>query len=421
MTEKIVSSPRDRSQRKAVQAVRRGSLAAVVLAFGAIFACGSSDQGSKRCSSDDDCGLGMGCDLDDPDDGYCAKLCLEDTDCPSQQSCGDPVSGGECDDVGNHHKGRGVCDLYDGKYGPNSCRAAAEDAASGGSSASGNSSSAGRPSSAGSAAEPDAGVSGAPQGGKSGAGAGGKSPGGAGTGATGATGATGGSDGGVDDGCPDVCADPTPNDPMRISGLESGTGKVDPVGGRTGRWLTFVDGSGSTIVPTPGTTFTPYCGGASDSCFAACFAGTLHGTGYPFAYAGLTFRSTGAAYDVSSYTGVTFAVYGYVGTNSKLEFKVPTTAVIPVANGGTCSGTCYDDYNTDLTGFTTTSIGLYDVAFSKLAQDGYGTKVAWSASTVTGLEWHVTSKLATLPADEDYVICIDEVRFSGLSEGGIAN
>ncbi len=36
---------------------------------------------------------------------------------------------------------------------------------------------------------------------------------------------------------------------------------------------------------------------------------------------------------------------------------------------------------------------------------------AWDPATATGLEWHVTSKLASV-SNENFLICVDEARFS---------
>ena len=106
----------------------------VIVAFGwGCFGsgCSSSDgesgvQGSfQSCVVDDDCPSGMGCESEGGSsaDGYCSPLCTSDGSCPVGYDCPGAAKNqpGECDEVGDHRDGMGVCDQFDGVYGPNTC------------------------------------------------------------------------------------------------------------------------------------------------------------------------------------------------------------------------------------------------------------------------------------------------------------
>jgi hypothetical protein len=96
------------------------------LGLGLALAGGCQNYGSRNhCNTDADCPDGEGCDTEGGSnkiDGYCTTLCSTDDACPSQWLCGkrgtDPPS---CDEVGSHRDRKGICDLYDGAYGPNTC------------------------------------------------------------------------------------------------------------------------------------------------------------------------------------------------------------------------------------------------------------------------------------------------------------
>jgi hypothetical protein len=103
---------------------------ALALAFGC--ASGSSGGGAgagygsqKHCSSDAECPAGEGCDTEggSSSDGYCTPLCSTDGECPMKFQCpGGRVEPGDCDEVGDHAGGKGVCDQYKGSKGPNTCQ-----------------------------------------------------------------------------------------------------------------------------------------------------------------------------------------------------------------------------------------------------------------------------------------------------------
>jgi hypothetical protein len=94
------------------------------LAFLFVMACGCGSGGTtESCHVDGDCQRGQGCKTESGDN-YCAPLCSDDSQCPMQKQCAgqtdQPTQ--ECKEVGNHTDGNGVCDVYNGSYGPKTCR-----------------------------------------------------------------------------------------------------------------------------------------------------------------------------------------------------------------------------------------------------------------------------------------------------------
>lgn len=104
--------------------------AAVVAAV--IFGCADADDGKLSgytyCAGDSDCPSGQVCDLDDTKDAYCTPACAEDEVCPTQVSCPSLEPVGKKCWITQTPSGedRGVCDQFQGYYGPNSCRDAEE-------------------------------------------------------------------------------------------------------------------------------------------------------------------------------------------------------------------------------------------------------------------------------------------------------
>jgi hypothetical protein len=111
----------------------------VCFAFWTMVACSSSSStrspitNPQSCSSDGDCPNGQGCHLQVPTDGYCTPLCTCSdgttscdndvaVDCPVQNQCKGSTDAPkpECKEVGKH-EGKGVCDLFNGAYGPKTC------------------------------------------------------------------------------------------------------------------------------------------------------------------------------------------------------------------------------------------------------------------------------------------------------------
>ncbi|MBK8997061.1 MAG: hypothetical protein IPM35_15115 [Myxococcales bacterium] len=85
---------------------------------------GSGIGNYQSCTADSQCPTGQGCDTEGGSlsPGYCTPLCDSDNQCPMGFDCPSGVKNqpGECDDIGSH-SGRGICDQFDGPYGPTTC------------------------------------------------------------------------------------------------------------------------------------------------------------------------------------------------------------------------------------------------------------------------------------------------------------
>jgi hypothetical protein len=97
----------------------------VAASFALTAACSSSNSGSgpiESCTKDADCPSGQAC-KPETGDPYCAPLCTSDGACPTQQQCtgSTDLPKQECKEIGSHAGGSGVCDLFNGSYGPVTC------------------------------------------------------------------------------------------------------------------------------------------------------------------------------------------------------------------------------------------------------------------------------------------------------------
>ena len=149
-------------------------------------------------------------------------------------------------------------------------------------------------------------------------------------------------------------------DDTTIDDFEDGDGLIVPIGGRSGAWFTFNDGTG-TQTPPPGAPIVP-------EVLAADASYVLHETGTGFAPVGelpdgsfafgaglgVHLRHDDATglplpYDASGYEGIGFSFrYAFPSAVSFFQilgFYVATSATTPVAEGGTCTASCYDDYS----------------------------------------------------------------------------
>jgi endo-1,4-beta-D-glucanase Y len=170
-------------------------------------------------------------------------------------------------------------------------------------------------------------------------GSGGSSTGGSSAGGNGSGGSSTGGTGGVSTAPADM-----------ISDFESTAGKadMDKNGGRTGYWYVYFPGSGTSTTPPSGTTMTPaLTNGApittetSDSGNALHVKGSgLTGTTNNYAGFGAAFKphtpydQMSDAYDVSSYTGISFKIKSGTGTLPPLFFEMLTKENQPKTSGG---------------------------------------------------------------------------------------
>lgn len=198
-----------------------------------------------------------------------------------------------------------------------------------------------------------------------------------------------------------ACSDPSAGLLTLLSGLEGGTTALEPTAGRDGSWF-IAKSAGATVVPSP---FAPTCGGARNSCYSACIEGTLSGANYPYAAVGFDFTSTSSPYDLSKYAGIQFYVSATLSAGAYVRFSAPTSASLPPNLGGTCTGTCYDYFGSNVT--TTAAFQKVQVPFSSLKQRDFGTPAVWDAKTVHGVQWGVHSSSMSLTGT--YKLCVDEV------------
>jgi len=99
-----------------------------------VIACGSSGGSNNSsighgswasCVTDADCPANEGCDTEGGSltPGYCTPLCDTDPQCPQGYDCPGLIKNqpGECDEAGMH-RGRGICDQFNGVAGPSTCK-----------------------------------------------------------------------------------------------------------------------------------------------------------------------------------------------------------------------------------------------------------------------------------------------------------
>jgi hypothetical protein len=98
---------------------------------------GASVRVPTLCLSDAECGSGQGCLTVSSSEKYCAPLCLDGAGCPAKMQCPlyDLLLSSEaptCVELGVHQGDSGVCDLYEGNFGPITCGSAGASGWSGG-------------------------------------------------------------------------------------------------------------------------------------------------------------------------------------------------------------------------------------------------------------------------------------------------
>jgi endoglucanase len=178
--------------------------------------------------------------------------------------------------------------------------------------------------------------------------------------------------------------------------------------GRGGYWYTFADKSGTTITPMAGAaggTFSMSPGGANGSQFAARINGKVAASGTVFGGMGFNFADPKAAFDVSTYKGISF--WARRGETSTGSVRVKLPDVNTDQDGRTCTE-CFNDFGVDLE--LTTTWTKYTVIFSWAQQmPGWGAPrpAAVESSKMYGVQWQVNAPGA------DYDISIDDIQFTG--------
>jgi hypothetical protein len=215
-------------------------------------------------------------------------------------------------------------------------------------------------------------------------------------------------------------------DDTLIDDFEDGDGQLVPIGGRNGVWFTFNDGSG-VQTPAPGAEVLPEVLDAS-----ANFV--LHTAAQGFAPQGLLPNGdfafgvgvgtspaidplTGVAvpYDASGYDGVSFSftISFPPSTPIQLSFLIGTVATTPVAEGGSCTEVCYDDFGfvggIPFSPFTFTGT----IPWGALQQIGLGNPTTFDPATITTLKWIVAFPNGGQPASAgQFDFQLDNVSFT---------
>jgi len=215
-------------------------------------------------------------------------------------------------------------------------------------------------------------------------------------------------------------------DDSLIDDFEDGDGQLIAIAGRNGSWFTFNDGTG---IQTPAPD-SPVLAEVVDA--SANYV--LHTTGRDFAPAGplpdgsfafgagvavsprLDPKSTLAlAYDASGYTGIRFdaTVSFPADTPIRLSFLVATSATTPVAEGGTCTVGCSDDFGF----FGALPISPFSLSralsWDQLTQQGFGTPVAFDPKTITYIKFILAfPDVGQPPSADRFDLQLDNVSFT---------
>lgn len=224
----------------------------------------------------------------------------------------------------------------------------------------------------------------------------------------GSTSTTGGEDGTGGSGIDCDCAPGSNSDTLLLQNFEDGSGGILPYDGRNGGFFTFVSVA-STIDPPPDTDMAPECTGSAGNCFRLCARGQVAGGDFSVAAIAANLNS-GAAYDLSAYSGISFQASVELSGVSRLEFHAATMATTDVQYGGSCAPSagldCSDHYAYIVT--TSSASARYTIAFSQLAQGGWGVVAGWTPDQVIELHWQVGSN-TDVAVTEPFTLCLDDV------------
>ena len=158
-----------------------------------------------------------------------------------------------------------------------------------------------------------------------------------------------------------------PKDVGLIADGENNSNQIADIQGRGGYWYTFVDDSGSTVVPEAGKnggTFSMTPGGVEGSKYGAHISGTVANATTVYVGVGLNFVDPKGQYDASKYKGISFWAKKGGGTASKVKLKVPDKSTDP--DGKICKE-CFNDFGMDLT--LTSEWTQYTIPFTSMKQD----------------------------------------------------
>lgn len=205
---------------------------------------------------------------------------------------------------------------------------------------------------------------------------------------------------------PDPTCVGTPPSGSPVSNFESGCADGARVDGRDGGW--FVRATRESVVdPDPHGSFHVSCGGAANSCFAACVSGALSGGGWPTAALRFLPRLDGTAYDVTRYRGISFYFSVRVGPSTLFSFQVPLATDAVAASGGGAGTDWVDPHMVPLN--FPPAWQRIEIPFSDLYRGGPGSPETWDPTKVVAFQWEVAA--ATEAADNlPFTFCVDEVE-----------
>ena len=162
-----------------------------------------------------------------------------------------------------------------------------------------------------------------------------------------------------------------------------------------GSWYLVSDATAGTLNPSSDDEL-PTKPGANDS------AGALHVSGSGFTSWGAGIQGglniDGCYVDLTAQTGVSF----YARGSGTLLFSVATKQTIPTADGGTCIGTCYDNFEFAIV--LTNTWKSYSVPWSMLHQAGWGTAATFRLNQIKYLQF-------SFAAGTSLDLYLDEVSF----------
>jgi hypothetical protein len=193
-----------------------------------------------------------------------------------------------------------------------------------------------------------------------------------------------------------------------IADGENNSNQIAQIQDRGGYWYTFVDDTGSRVVPEAGKnggTFQMTPGGANGTKYAARMTGTVGGGSPAYVGMGFNFVDPKGSYDASKYQGIRFWAKKGPGSADKVKLKVPDAATDP--DGKLCKE-CYNDFGRDLT--LKNEWTEYVVPFYLMKQDP-----TWGSPHPANID---SSKIYSVQfqfnqAGQPFDLWVDEVEFTG--------
>lgn len=176
---------------------------------------------------------------------------------------------------------------------------------------------------------------------------------------------------------------------------------------RGGYMFTFVDNSGSTVSPPPGSQAGAYyeLSGANGSMYGGRFHGDMGSGGTVYAGYGMNLSEPRMPYDASKYTGITLFARRAPDSSAKVRLKLLDAQTDPA--GGICTE-CFNAFGKDLE--LETEWKQQVVMFDEMTQeDGWGSPrpSALDTSALFAIQFQVSSPGA------HYDMWVDDISFFG--------